>query len=160
MHLDDASSLFREVLLVQNPKFEVGSCFFSHAIPLTIHGESWQAWLCEERATGKVTGVAIERGYNGGVFDVAKSQTQLFDIFLKDLTKLHGPAHRYWRQCHNSRWHRTEQYTWHFKSTRISLIHREVTKKHVALHFRTASSPPDFGPGICALPPLDLRNED
>ena len=158
MALYKALELFKNEIQVHDPKFTVGNCHFSYIVPIRLGKENWQAWLCESRENATITGIAIERGYDGLFFGLLESQTVLFENFLSNLTSLYGQAQRYWRQCHNSRWHRTEQYRWYFPSTTISLVYRDIPNKHAAIHlFKPSQKLPDSGPGICPLPSIDLR---
>ena len=149
--------LFENPNVITYPEFQIGDCFFSHAIAVKLENEKWQIWLCEGRKNGGINEIAIERGYNGIYFDIIESQTKLFSNFLSTLTKIYGPAHKYWKQCHNSRWHQTEQYSWYFPSTHVSLVHRDVPRKHAAIRFQAPKFSKKYGPGICSMEPYDLR---
>ena len=153
---DKAKEIIKNSIEIQNPKFKVGDCNFSHATPLIFLQEKWYGWLCED-SENRIIKIAIEKGWNGTFFDKKKSQSNLFYYFLDLFTSKFGPAHIYWKQCHNSRWNFTEEYLWNFKSSSLSLLFRDIPNKHLAIHIGVPQSINKNGPGICYQKSQDLR---
>ena len=152
----EALTIIKNSIEIQKPKFKVGDCNFSHASPMNFLQEKWDAWLCEDEEN-RIIKIAIEKGWNGIFFDKKKSQTNLFSYFLELFTSKFGPAHIYWKQCHNSRWNFTEEYLWNFKSSTLSLIFRDIPNKHLAIHVGAPQSINILGPGVCYQKSQDLR---
>jgi len=151
-----AEVLLGEEILEHQDAIEVGGCYFTRALPLRLRNESWQAWLCEDRRSGAVIGVNLEKGFQGLFFDDSR-RTDLFETFLAEFTEHYGPAHLFWEQCHNARWNATVQYKWFFPTTTVSLLLRDVPDRWVSVRFEQPTSLPDFGPGVCVTRPVDLR---
>ena len=135
---------------------EFNGCYFTRALPLELDDEDWQAWLCEDRQSGAVIGVSLEKGFEGMFFGALR-KTDLFDTFLAEFTAQYGPAHLFWEQCHNARWNSTVQYKWFFPTTTVRLVIRDVPDRWVSVRFEQPSDLPDFGPGVCVKRPVDLR---
>jgi hypothetical protein len=135
---------------------EFNGCYFTRALPLELNDEAWQAWLCEDRQSGAVIGVSLEKGFEGMFFGALR-KTDLFDTFLAEFTAQYGPAHLFWEQCHNARWNATVQYKWFFPTTTVRLVMRDVPDRWVSVRFEQPSDLPDFGPGVCVKRPVDLR---
>jgi hypothetical protein len=135
---------------------EVGGCYFTRALPLHLDDEEWQAWLCEDRESGAIIGVSLEKGFQGLFFDDTR-KTDLFEAFLDEFTAQYGPAHLFWEQCHNARWNATVQYKWFFPTTTVSLLLRDAPDQWVSVRFEQPTDLPDFGPGVCVKQPVDLR---
>lgn len=154
--VSEASAQFREVKLDHQQAIEVAGCYFTRAVPLSLEHEAWQAWLCQDRDTGEVVGVSLEKDFRG-VFFGDERGTDLFDTFLAELTEHYGPAHQFWEQCHNARWNATVQYKWYFPTTTVSLLLRDVPDRWASIRFERPTGLPDFGPGVCVKKPVDLR---
>ena len=152
----EAAKLLDNVVLDRQQEIEVGGCFFTRAVPLSLKDEAWQAWLCEDRKTGDVIAVSLEKGFRG-VFFGDDRKTELFETFLAELTAQYGPAHLFWNQCHNARWNQTVQYKWVFPTTTVTLLVRDVPDQWVSVRFEQTNNRPDFGPGVCVTLPRDLR---
>jgi len=135
---------------------EFNGCYFTRALPLELNDEAWQAWLCEDRQSGAVIGVSLEKGFEGMFFGALR-KTDLFDTFLAEFTAQYGPAHLFWEQCHNARWNATVQYKWLFPTTTVRLVMRDLPDRWVSVRFEQPSDLPDFGPGVCVKRPVDLR---
>ena len=135
---------------------EVGGCYFTRALAVRFEDEQWQAWLCEDRVSGAVIGVSLEKGFQGLFFDDTR-RTDLFETLLAEFTAQYGPAHLFWEQCHNARWNATVQYKWFFPTTTVSLLLRDIPDQWVSVRFEQPSDRPDFGPGVCVTRPVDLR---
>jgi hypothetical protein len=154
--VSEAARLFDGTVLDRQEEIEVAGCYFTRAVPISLEQETWQAWLCEDRDTGEVIGVSLEKGFRGVFFGDDRG-TRLFKTFLAELTEQYGPAHRYWEQCHNARWNATVQYKWFFPSTTVTLLVRDVPDRWTSLRFERPNKRPDFGPGVCVKQPRDLR---
>jgi len=152
----EATELFGDIALDRVQAIEVGGCFFSRAVPISLAHESWQAWLCEDRNTGEVVAVSLEKDFRGVFFGDDRG-TDLTDTFLAELTEQYGPAHLFWDQCHNARWNVTRQYKWFFPTTTVVLLMRDVPDRWTSLRFQRPTNRPDFGPGVCVAQPRDLR---
>ena len=148
MTLEDVKEIFDEVRIVQKTKLEVGGCYFTYGVRLWLLGEEWSAWLCEDRAEPRIIAVNIER---------ARFSAN-FDRFLVELTRAYGPAHRYW-DCINAVGNRTVQYRWYFPTTTVTLLDRDTRVGWVMFRYERARTRPEFGPGVCLDPPIDLRRE-
>jgi hypothetical protein len=151
-----AEAIFGDRRLDHQEAIEVGGCYFTRALPVQLEGEAWQAWLCEDRESGAVIGVSLEKGFQGLFFDDSR-KTELFESFLAEFTAQYGPAHLFWQHCHNARWNATVQYKWFFPTTTVSLLLRDVADGWVSVRFEQPSDRPDFGPGVCVSRPVDLR---
>jgi hypothetical protein len=92
MPLGEALLLFDDAREVQATKTDIGNCYFQYAVPVTFEDEEWDAWLCEDRGTGDVIAVSIEKGFGGRIFfDSDKSASRLFEVILARLTGSFGP---------------------------------------------------------------------
>ena len=154
--IGEATALFGNIALDHVQAIEVGGCFFSQAVPISLAHESWQAWLCEDRDTGEVVAVSLEKDFRGVFFGDDRG-TDLTDTILAELTEQYGPAHLFWDQCHNARWNVTRQYKWFFPTTTVVLLMRDVPDRWTSLRFQRPTDKPDFGPGVCVVQPRDLR---
>ncbi len=158
MPVREALLMFDDLHEVQASKSDIGNCYFQYAVPVRFGDEEWDAWLCEDRDSTGVIAISIEKGYGGGVFfDSDKSASRLFDVLLARLTGSYGPAHRYWRQCYNALGSPTVQYRWYFPTTTVTLLHRDAAARWAAIRYEPSNARPEFGPGVCSGPPVDLR---
>jgi hypothetical protein len=158
MPLAEALALFDDAREVQARKGDIGNCYFQYAVPVTFEDEEWDAWLCEDRETTGVIAISIEKGFGGRVFfDSDKSASRLFDVLLARFTESFGPAHRYWHQCFNPLGSPTVQYRWYFPTTTVTLLHRDAAARWAAIRYEPSNTRPEFGPGVCRVPPVDLR---
>ena len=148
MTVDDVITHYGGALTVQETKTSLDGCFVRYAVPIRLLDEEWAVWLCEAPDQPVVVAMQIE-SENGS--------TSHFERFLSELTSAYGPAHAYWNTCHNVRWNGTEKYTWSFRSTKVSLVNRDVTVPWVVFRYERHTGAPDFGPGVCTHPPVDLR---
>jgi len=135
--------------------FKIGYCFFRYSINFKIKNESWEIWLCENEKNSKLYGISIEKGFNGIFFDNNKSRTDLYGFFKKKLENIYGTPDKHWKECHNTRWNLTEQYSWYLTKTTISFIIRDVPMQQMAIHYHKPTGKKDFGPGICPKQPGD-----
>ena len=65
--------------------------------------------------------------------------------------------HRYWSQRFNAIGSPTVQYRWYFPTTTVTLLHRDAATK-AAIRYEPTNARPEFGPGVCRVPPVDLRD--
>jgi len=135
---------------------EVAGCYFSTSVPIRLGSEDWEAWLCQDRGTGQVVAVSLEKGFDELFFDDRRTTT-LYDTFLAEFTERYGPAHEFWEHCHNARWHATVQHRWFFPSTTVSLLLRDAPDRWVSIRFEQPNDQPNYGPGVCVTRPRDLR---
>lgn len=154
--VSEAAAALGDIALDQQQAIEVAGCFFTRAVPITLEHEAWQAWLCQDRDSGEVVAVSLEKGFRG-VFFGDERGTDLTETFLAELTEQYGPAHLFWDQCHNARWNATRQYKWFFPTTTIVLLMRDVPDRWTSIRFERPTDRPDFGPGVCVVQPRDLR---
>ncbi|MBL41277.1 MAG: hypothetical protein CMM49_01300 [Rhodospirillaceae bacterium] len=133
--------------------FKIGYCYFRYSINIKIKNEPWELWLCENPENGKLYGISIEKGFNGVFFEKNKSKSNLFSNFLNNLKNIYGPPEKVWKECHNTRWNFTEQYSWYFAKTTISFVIRDIPLKQMAIHYHKPTGIKDFGPGICSAQP-------
>lgn len=153
--LDQAISVFEEEPFRRDP-IEVGGCYFTTAVPVFFLDEEWEAWLCQDRVTGLLTAVSLEKGFGDMFFDERRS-TALYSTFLAELTERYGPAHEFWQYCHNARWRETVQHRWFFPTTTVSLLLRDASDRWVSIRFEQRNNNPNYGPGVCVTGPRDLR---
>ena len=142
---------------IKSKGFKIGYCYFKYSIQIKIKNEPWEIWLCENQKNGRLYGISIEKGFNGIFFDNNKSKTKLFDMLFKKLNKIYGPPTKHWKECHNTRWNFTEQYSWYFEKTTISFVIRDVPLQQMAIHFHKPTGKKDYGPGICNVQPDDEK---
>ena len=152
MSVRDAIALFGRSVLIQETKTSISGCYVQYAIPIRLIDEDWSIWLCEAEKEAVVTALNFEIA-NG------RRHTEHFDTFLAAFTEAYGPAHSYWHTCHNVNWNKTVQYDWYFSAMRISLIDRDEPANWVVMRYEPPSDRPDYGPGVCIEPPLDLRRD-
>jgi hypothetical protein len=152
MSVHDAIALFGRSVLIQETKTSISGCYVQYAIPIRLIDEDWSIWLCEAEKEAVVTALNFEIA-NG------RRHTEHFDTFLAAFTEAYGPAHSYWHTCHNVNWNKTVQYDWYFSAMRISLIDRDEPANWVVMRYEPPSDRPDYGPGVCIEPPLDLRRD-
>ncbi len=152
--VEAAANAFGDAL--RRDHIEVAGCYFSTAVPVTLASEAWEAWLCEDRTSGRVIAVSLEKGYDDMFFDERRT-TELYNTFLAEFTERYGPAHEFWEHCHNARWHETIQHRWFFPSTTVSLLLRDGPDRWVSIRFEKPNDTPNFGPGVCVTRPRDLR---
>ena len=158
MPLGEALLMFDDAHEVQAGKSDIGNCYFQYAVPVKFEDEEWDAWLCEDRHSAGVIAISIEKGFGGRVFfDGEKLASRLFDVLLARLTDSYGPAHRFWRQCYNALGSPTVQYRWYFPTTTVTLLHRDAAARWAAIRYEPSNARPEFGPGVCSGPPVDLR---
>jgi hypothetical protein len=155
MQMAEVRSLHTGLRVLQRNKTQIGSCYFSFAVPIEIEDENWEAWMCEDRETGAVNAVNLELGFTGGVFFGA-SETTLFDFLLEQLTEDYGPPQRRWKDCHNPLGNLVVQYRWYFPSTIITLLERDPARNWSMVRFERYIDRREYGPGICHTPPVDL----
>jgi hypothetical protein len=151
-----AETILGERPLDHQEATKFAGCYFTRALPLQLVDEDGQAWLCEDRQSGAVIGVSLEKGFEGMFFGALR-KTDLFETFLAELTAQYGPAHLFWEQCHNARWNATVQCKWLFPTTTVSLLVRDVPDRWVSVRFEQPNDLPDFGPGVCVKRPADLH---
>ncbi len=94
MIIPEVMAIHASTRVLQRTKFQIGHCYFSHAVPVRFEDEDWDVWLCEDRDTGAINAVNLELGYRGGLFFGA-SGSKLFLQFLDDLTLAYGPPQRW-----------------------------------------------------------------
>ncbi len=134
--------------------FKIGNCFFQYFAPIKIKYENWQLWLCEND-NSELNGLHLEKGFNGIFFEKENSKTELFEYFFKKLIKIYGSPHKHWKECHNTRWNFTEQYSWYFDNTTVTIIQRDIPLKQLTIQLHMPLKSYDYGPGICYEKPLN-----
>ncbi len=156
--LSEALALFENVSLVQERKTEIAGCYFQYAVPISVMGEDWDAWLCEDRDDQTIVAINIEKGYRGGFFfDKTLTRSRILDAFFADMSDRFGPAQRLWRNCFNALGNPTRQYRWYFPSTTITFLYRDTGSEWGMVRFEPPTDRPEFGPGVCSTPPVDLQ---
>ena len=158
MPLADALALFGGARVVQEQKTEIAGCYFRYAIPISVLDEDWDAWLCEDRDDRTIVAIHMEKGYRGGFFfEPNLTRSRILDALFADMSDRFGPAQRYWGNCFNVLGNPTQQYTWYFPTTTISFVYRDISREWAMLRFEPNLGRPDFGPGVCSTPPVDLQ---
>ena len=158
MPLAEALGLLGNARIVQRPKSEIAGCHFEYAVPIRFEEEEWDAWLCEDRADASIVAINIEKGYRGNFFfEQDQYGSRLLEQLFADLSAEFGGAHRHWQYCFNVLGNPTEQYQWYFPSTVITFLIRDAGANWAMIRFERASGRPEFGPGVCSAPPVDLR---
>ena len=150
MTTNEVIAHYGAALTIQQTKTSLGGCSVRYAVPIKLLDEKWIVWLCEEPDSDRISAVNIE---------IESGQTRHLERFLNELTDAYGPAHAFWGTCHNVRWNGTEKHTWSFKTTKVSLINRDITVPWVVFRYELNTHTPDFGPGVCSHPPVDLRTQ-
>lgn len=157
MPLSEALTLFEDARIIQEQKNEIAGCYFQYAVPLKVLDEEWDAWLCEDRDDQTIVAVNIEKGYRGAFFfDKTLTRSGILDALIEDMTARFGPARRFWSNCFNVLGNPTEQYRWYFPTTRVTFVHRDLIADWGMLRFEPNKGQPEFGPGVCSTPPVDL----
>ena len=157
MPLSEALTLFDDARIVQGRKTEIAGCYFQYAIPIDIEGEDWDAWLCEDRDDQSIVAINLEKGYRGAFFfDQALTRSRILDALFADMSDRFGPAQRFWGDCFNVLGNPTQQFRWYFPTTIITLLYRDTITNWAMLRFEPALGQPEFGPGVCSTPPVDL----
>lgn len=158
MPLSQALALFEDVRIVQERKTEIAGCYFQYAVPITVLDEEWDAWLCEDRDDQTIVAINIEKGYRGSFFfDETLTRSRILDAFLAGLSDRFGPAQRFWGNCFNALGNPTEQFRWYFPSTTITFLYRDTGREWGMVRFEPSNRRPEFGPGVCSTPPVDLQ---
>lgn len=158
MPLSDALALFEGVRIIQARKTEIAGCYFQYAVPISVLGEDWDAWLCENREDQTLVAVNIEKGYRGAFFfDKDLTASRVLERLFADMSDDFGRAHRYWGNCFNVLGNPTKQFRWYFPSTTITFLYRDTTRDWGMLRFEPPTGRPEFGPGVCGTPPVDFQ---
>ena len=86
--LSEALALFENARVVQERKSEIAGCYFQYAVPISVLGEDWDAWLCEDRDDQTIVAVNLEKGYRGGLFfDKALTRSGVLDGVLAEIAE-------------------------------------------------------------------------
>jgi hypothetical protein len=147
MPLEQALESFEEVVIVQNTMVELRGCFVQYGVPIELFDEAWEAWLCEERDDRTINAVSIE----------TRTGSKNFAAFAAELNIAFGTPHRHWSRCINAAGGVLEQYRWYFRSTTITLINRDLERGWVSVRYERPKPGPEYDPGVCWRPPIDLR---
>ena len=150
MAVEEALRQFDEARVMQQTKLELGGCYFRYGVPLELFDAAWEARLCEARERPVVIGVYIE----------TRSYRDDFERIVAALTGVYGRPHVLWRHCFNAVGHETAQYRWFFASTTVTLVILDRLQGWATVRYEKPIERPDFGPGVCLEPPLDLRPDN